>query len=61
MSATLDQIKSAMQVTNNLFNAEVFGKRNFAALDDIYTANACILPPGAPMISGREAIKKVLV
>ena len=58
MPATLDQIKRYMQSTNDLFNSEVFGKRNFAALDDIYTRNACILPPAAPMISGREAIKK---
>jgi ketosteroid isomerase-like protein len=47
-----------MRSTNDLFNAEVFGKRNFAALDDIYTADARILPPGAPMVSGREAIKQ---
>jgi ketosteroid isomerase-like protein len=58
MPSTLDQIKRAMQSTNELFNAEVFGKRNFAALDDIYTRGARILPPGAPMISGRDAIKK---
>ena len=58
MPATLDQIKRSMQSTNDLFNSEVFGKRNFAALDDIYTRDARILPPGAPMISGREAIKK---
>jgi ketosteroid isomerase-like protein len=58
MPATLEQIKHAMQSTNDLFNAEVFGKRNFAALDDVYTRNARILPPGAPMISGREAISK---
>jgi len=47
-----------MALTNELFNREVFGKRNFAALDDIYTSGARILPPGAPMISGPEAIKK---
>jgi ketosteroid isomerase-like protein len=58
MPATLYQIKAAMQATNDLFNAELFGKRNVTALDDIYTSNARILPPGAPMISGREAIKK---
>jgi ketosteroid isomerase-like protein len=58
MPATLEQIKRAMQSTNDLFNSEVFGKRNFAALDDLYTSKARILPPGAPMISGREAIKK---
>ena len=53
----LDQISSAMRLTNDLFNTQVFGKRNFDALDDIYTADARILPPGAPMISGRTAIK----
>src|SRR5215813_6793540 len=54
---SLQQIREAMADTNNLFNAEVFGKRNFDALDNIYTANARILPPGAPMIAGRAAIK----
>jgi ketosteroid isomerase-like protein len=54
---SLQQIREAMADTNGLFNAEVFGKRNFAALDNIYTANARILPPGAPMIAGRAAIK----
>ena len=54
----LDQIKIAMASTNDLFNTEVFGKRNFDALDRIYTADARILPPGAAMISGREDIKK---
>ena len=46
-----------MARTNDLFNAEVFGKRNFDALDQIYTENARILPPGGQMISGRQAIK----
>jgi ketosteroid isomerase-like protein len=47
-----------MAATNDLFNREVFGKRNFSALDDIYTSNARILPPGASMVSGREGIKE---
>jgi len=54
----LDEVKLAMARTNELFNAEVFGKRNFDALDRIYTSDARILPPGAPMVSGREQIKK---
>jgi ketosteroid isomerase-like protein len=58
MPVTLDVIQQSMQSTNELFNREVFGKRNFAALDDIYTRAARILPPGAPMISEREAIRK---
>jgi ketosteroid isomerase-like protein len=54
----LQQLRQAMAETNDRFNAEVFGKRNYDALDNIYTANARILPPGAPMIAGRAAIKK---
>jgi len=53
----LNEIRLAMATTNDLFNTEVFGKRNFAALDQIYTSDARILPPGSPMISGRAAIK----
>jgi ketosteroid isomerase-like protein len=56
--SALDQIKLSMAHTNDIFNSEVFGNRNFAALDDIYTSDARIPPPGAPMISGRAAIKK---
>ncbi|HEY7302784.1 MAG TPA: DUF4440 domain-containing protein [Bryobacteraceae bacterium] len=56
--AALEQIRAAMSATNDLFNTEVFGRRNFNALDNIYTMNASILPPGAPMISGRPAIKE---
>src|SRR5947209_1072807 len=56
--SALEQIKSAMAAVSELFNVEVIGKRNFAALDRIYTSNARILPPGAPIVSGREAIKK---
>ena len=56
--SALAEAKLAMATTNNLFNTEVFGERNFAALDQIYTSDARILPPGAPMVSGREAIKK---
>jgi ketosteroid isomerase-like protein len=55
--ATLDEIKLAMAKTNELFNNEVFRNRNFAALDEIYTADARILPPGAPLVSGLPAIK----
>ncbi len=60
LSATspIDEIKSGMAKTNELFNAEVFGKRNFNALDQIYTADARILPPGAPLIAGRDNIRQ---
>jgi len=48
---------SAMRRTNDSFNAEVVRKRNFDALDRVYTANARILPPGTPMVEGRGPIK----
>lgn len=54
----LEAIRLAMASTNDLFNREVFAKRNFDALDQVYTSNAHILPPGAPMVEGRESIKK---
>jgi ketosteroid isomerase-like protein len=57
-ASALGQIKLAMARANDLFNSEVFGNKNFAALDHIYTSEARILPPGAPMISGREQIQK---
>lgn len=52
-----NDLKAAMAKVNDLFNVEVIGKRNFGALDQIYTADARILPPGAAMITGREAIR----
>ena len=54
--AALDEIKLAMAGTNDIFNKEVFGKRNFSALEDVYTEDAYILPPGGPMVSGRAGI-----
>lgn len=57
MDSALEAVKLAIADTNHVFNSEVFGKRNFAALDQVYTADARILPPGNPMISGREGIK----
>jgi ketosteroid isomerase-like protein len=54
---SLEQVTLGMAQTNELFNNEVVGKRNFSALDQVYTSNARLLPSGAPMISGREAIK----
>jgi hypothetical protein len=56
---TGNPIRAAMTKANDLFNTQVFGERNFDALDNIYTTNASILPPGAPMISGRQAIKEL--
>ena len=56
--STLESIKAAMAATNALFGAEVIAKRDYDAFDQIYTSNARILPPGAPMVTGRDEIKK---
>ena len=53
-----DSILAAMRRTNELFDSEVLKKGNFDALDRIYTADARILPPGAPMTEGRAQIKE---
>ncbi len=47
---------AAMLQTNALFAAAV-KNRDFASIDKVYTADATILPPGAPLIQGRENIK----
>jgi len=52
----LDEIRLAMASTNDIFSKEVFGRRNFSALNEIYTTNAYILPPGGPIVSGRAGI-----
>ncbi|HTY85478.1 MAG TPA: hypothetical protein VMB19_14740, partial [Silvibacterium sp.] len=53
----ISAIKQSMAETNELFNTEVFGKRNFEALDRIYTSDARVLPPGRLMVTGRQEIK----
>lgn len=46
-----------IQKTNRLFEQEVVARRNVDALDDVYTEDARILPPGTEMVSGRANIK----
>jgi ketosteroid isomerase-like protein len=57
-TAALNDIKLAMVSTNEIFNIQVCGNRNIAALDQIYTRDARILPPGSQLVSGRAAIKE---
>jgi ketosteroid isomerase-like protein len=52
-----DVVIAAMRRTNEVFDAEVIAKQNLDALDRVYTTHAHLLPPGAPMIEGRERIK----
>ena len=52
---------NSMRETNERFRSEFVRQRNASALDQIYTAGARILPPGAPTIQGRENIKNFWV
>jgi ketosteroid isomerase-like protein len=51
-----DSIQAEMQKVNALFGETVVKARNFAVLNQIYTVDARILPPGADLIEGREKI-----
>ena len=44
------------RATNRVFEEEVVGRGDFGALERVYTRDARILPPDAPMIQGRDAI-----
>src|ERR1700744_5204629 len=55
--AVSDDVRNAMKETNDRFCLEVVGHRKFDAIDHVYTTGAWILPPGAPIMEGREAIK----
>jgi ketosteroid isomerase-like protein len=46
-----------MRQTNELFVTEAVHNSNIDGLDRVYTVNARILPPGAPMIAGRDQVK----
>ena len=50
-------IQTSMQQTNDLFCSAVVKNRQIDALDNIYTADARILPPGADLVQGRAQIK----
>ena len=52
-----DDVRRAMLETNRRFCHDVVGQGNFDEIDRVYTADAQILPPGAPLMKGREAIK----
>ena len=53
-----ENVLAAMRETNELFNARVVRDHDMQALDQVYTSDAHVLPPGAPMVEGREAIKQ---
>ena len=51
-----DSVKTEMRKLNDLFGETVVKSRNFAALDQIYTTDARVLPSGADLIQGRKNI-----
>ncbi|HEV2378671.1 MAG TPA: nuclear transport factor 2 family protein [Terriglobia bacterium] len=52
-----ETVLAAMRKTNALFNSQVVEGQDVAALDQVYTRSARVLPPGAPMLEGREQAK----
>jgi len=50
-------VADAMKTTNAVFTSEVVPTRDVSHLERVYTRDARILPPGAPMIAGRDAIQ----
>jgi ketosteroid isomerase-like protein len=52
-----DDVRKAMQETNERFCREVVANGKFDAIESIYTKGARVLPPGAPMVKGQDAIK----
>jgi ketosteroid isomerase-like protein len=52
-----ESVRTGMQQTNDLFGSAVVRNREIDALDNIYTVDARILPPGADLIQGRAQIK----
>jgi ketosteroid isomerase-like protein len=52
-----ESVRTAMEQTNARFRSSVVKNREIEALNDIYTIDARILPPGAPLIEGRGPIQ----
>ncbi|MBY0333185.1 MAG: nuclear transport factor 2 family protein [Acetobacteraceae bacterium] len=48
--------REALRGTNRIFEEEVVGKGDFAALERVYAAGARLLSPGVPAITGLTGI-----
>jgi ketosteroid isomerase-like protein len=53
-----EAMQAGMAQTNLLFGSAAVRERKIDALNDIYTVDATILPPGADLIQGRDPIKR---
>lgn len=49
--------RQAMDEVNRIFEEQVVGQGRFEALDQVYTRDALILPPGGEAVQGLEAIR----
>jgi len=52
----MEAIREAIENTNRGF-AEIFKRGDAAGIAALYTADARLMPPGSPTLSGSEAIK----
>lgn len=52
-----DPQRADMEQVNQIFEREVIGKRDFSAIERVYTTGARILPPGAAMLTGLDHIR----
>lgn len=52
-----EDVSQAMRETNARFCQDVIAGKNFGAVSRVYTAQARVLPPGAPMVEGRTGIQ----
>jgi hypothetical protein len=55
-----DDVLQAMQETNRRFCLEVVGQGNLDEINRVYTADAQILPPGAPLMKGARGYQGIL-
>lgn len=46
-----------LEKTNRIFENDVIDKGDYGALEQVYTRNARVLPPGAETVRGRENIQ----
>ncbi|HEV7903518.1 MAG TPA: DUF4440 domain-containing protein [Pyrinomonadaceae bacterium] len=51
----MEEIREAIENTNSKF-AEIFKRGDAAGIAALYTADARLMPPGVPTLSGTEAI-----
>lgn len=52
-----ESAQTGMRATNARFSSSVIKQKQFEALDDVYTADARVLPPGSDLVQGRAQIK----